>query len=57
MAAARFHDTTVTIDNGPVQWRSKGERMLFPGFLAVMPRGKDEEGVELPRAKRSSSTA
>ncbi len=22
--------------------------MLFPGFLAVMPRGKDEEGVELP---------
>ena len=48
MAAARFHDTTVTIDNGPVQWRSKGERMLFPGFLAVMPRGKDEEGVELP---------
>lgn len=46
MAAARFHDTTVTIDNGPVQWRSKGERMLFPGFLAVMPRGKDEEGVE-----------
>ena len=48
MAAARFHDTTVTIDNGPVQWRSKGERLLFPGFLAVMPRGKDEEGVELP---------
>ena len=48
MAAARFHDTTVTIDNGPVQWRSKGERMLLPGFLAVMPRGKDEEGVELP---------
>ena len=48
MAAARFHDTTVTIDNGPAQWRSKGERMLFPGFLAVMPRGKDEEGVELP---------
>ena len=22
MAAARFHDTTVTIDNGPVQWLS-----------------------------------
>ena len=65
MAAAKFHDTTVTIDNNApadgknsiapskrkyaaIQWRAKGERMLFPGFLAVMPRGKDEESEELP---------
>ncbi len=51
MAAARFHDTTVTIDNGPAQWRAKGERMLFPGFLAAMPRNADEENVELPPLK------
>ena len=48
MAGARFHDTTATIACGPSQWRAKGERLLFPGFLAVMPRGKDEADSELP---------
>ncbi len=51
MAAARFHDTTVTIDNGPAQWRAKGERMLFPGFLVAMPRSTEEETVDLPPLK------
>ena len=48
MAGARFHDTAVTIVCGSTQWKAKGERLLFPGFLAVLPRGKDEEGAELP---------
>lgn len=48
MAGARFHDTTVTVTCGPSQWRAKGERLLFPGFLTVMPRGKDETDSELP---------
>ena len=48
MAGARFHDTTALIACGPSQWRAKGERLLFPGFLAVMPRGKDEADSELP---------
>ncbi|WP_300706852.1 type I DNA topoisomerase [uncultured Desulfovibrio sp.] len=48
MVGARFHDTTATIACGPSQWRAKGERLLFPGFLAVMPRGKDEADSELP---------
>lgn len=48
MADARFHDTTVTVSCGPTLWRAKGERLLFPGFLAVLPRGKDEEVAELP---------
>lgn len=48
MAPARFHDTTVTVEAGPSQWRAKGERLLFSGFLAVMPRGKDEEVDALP---------
>ncbi len=41
MAAARFHDTTVSIANGPALWRARGERLLFPGFLAVFPQKDD----------------
>ena len=48
MAGARFHDTTVTVACGRTQWKARGERMLFPGFLAVLPRGKDEGDAELP---------
>lgn len=48
MAAARFHDTTAIVDCGLAQWRAKGERLLFPGFLALTPRGKEEESAELP---------
>lgn len=35
MSPAKFHDTTVTVQNGESQWRAKGERLLFPGFLKV----------------------
>lgn len=48
MAGARFHDTTATISCAHTQWKSKGERLLFAGFLAAMPRGKDEADAELP---------
>lgn len=60
MAAAQFHDTTVTIAATPnattikdaeklaTTWRVKGERMLFPGFLAVSPQ-KAKEDEELPK--------
>lgn len=51
MAAAHFHDTTVTVECGPTLWRAKGERLLFPGFLAVMPRGAEEQSEELPPLK------
>lgn len=47
MAPARFDDTTVAITCGPAEWRAKGERMLFPGFLAAMPQ-KEEGDAELP---------
>ena len=61
MAAAQFHDTTVTIAAAPnpatitdadslaSTWRVKGERMLFPGFLAVSPQKAKEDSVELPK--------
>ncbi len=52
MAAARFHDTTAVVDCGPAQWRAKGERLLFSGFLAALPRTGEEEGVELPPLAR-----
>lgn len=48
MAGARFHDTTVSVSCGSTLWRGKGERLLFPGFLAVMPRARDEEDAQLP---------
>ncbi|MDR1660509.1 MAG: type I DNA topoisomerase [Desulfovibrio sp.] len=48
MAAARFHDTSVRIDCGESEWKAKGERLLFSGFLAVTPAGKDEAVAELP---------
>ncbi|MDR0239628.1 MAG: type I DNA topoisomerase, partial [Deltaproteobacteria bacterium] len=38
MANARFHDTTALIDCGPSQWRARGERLLFPGWLAAWPQ-------------------
>ncbi|MBO6170614.1 MAG: type I DNA topoisomerase [Desulfovibrio sp.] len=48
MAGARFHDTTVSVSCGSTLWRGEGERLLFPGFLAVMPRARDEEDAQLP---------
>ncbi|MCH5276738.1 MAG: type I DNA topoisomerase [Desulfovibrionaceae bacterium] len=48
MAPAAFHDTTALISCGPAQWRARGERLLFPGFLAAMPRPADEEEDALP---------
>ncbi len=48
MAEARFHDTTALIACAHTLWRAKGERLLFPGFLAVLPRGKDEADADLP---------
>ena len=48
MAAARFHDTTVTVERGPAEWRAKGERLLFPGWTAAMPRSAEEADADLP---------
>ncbi len=50
MAAARFWDTTVTFAAGHTQWRVKGERLLFPGFLTVLkPAGEDTGTAQLPK--------
>jgi DNA topoisomerase-1 len=53
MAPARFWDTTVTVKAGTTLWRTKGERLIFPGFLEVMhkPSGGslESKNIELPR--------
>lgn len=49
MAAARFWDTTVTIATGPALWRVKGERLLFPGFMAVAKPAEKDCQLQLPK--------
>jgi DNA topoisomerase-1 len=48
MTPAEFHDTTVTIACASTLWRAKGERLLFPGFLAAMEKAPDES-PDLPK--------
>jgi len=38
MAPAVIRDTTVTVENGPVLWRAKGERVIFPGYMRAFPQ-------------------
>ena len=49
MASARFWDTVATIASGPAQWRAKGERLIFPGFLQIWPQSADAESSMLPK--------
>jgi DNA topoisomerase-1 len=53
MAAAKFHDTTVTIKAGDTLWRVKGERVLFDGYLKVYkPAGQAKEQAPLPKLEK-----
>jgi DNA topoisomerase-1 len=49
MAAATFWDTVVQVKAPKTIWRAKGERMLFPGFLAAQDKGSRENDTELPK--------
>ncbi len=49
MTPAKFWDTTVTVKAGDTLWRTKGERLLFDGFLAVSKQGSGKgEQRKLP---------
>lgn len=48
MASAKYHDTSITISCATTEWRAKGERLLFPGWLAALPRSAEETDAELP---------
>jgi len=53
MAAARFHDTTVTVKAEHTLWRAKGERLLFDGFLKVYkPSAAADQNMELPKLEK-----
>ena len=47
MAGARVQDTIVIAEHEKVQFRSRGERVLFPGFFVLSPQRGDDV-VELP---------
>ncbi|MDR1242955.1 MAG: type I DNA topoisomerase [Deltaproteobacteria bacterium] len=47
MAGAKVEDTTVLAAAAGTDWKAKGERVLFPGFLVLAPQ-KDEENEDLP---------
>ena len=49
MAAARFWDTTVTVSAANTLWRSKGERLIFDGFLKVFSGSGLSAEVSLPK--------
>jgi DNA topoisomerase-1 len=46
MADAEFWDTTVTVRADKTLWRAKGERLLFPGFLAAQGKAKAAEPTD-----------
>ena len=48
MAPARFWDTVVTVRSATTQWRAKGERIIFPGFMKVY-QTEAQQDVVLPR--------
>ncbi|THB64063.1 MAG: type I DNA topoisomerase [Desulfovibrio sp.] len=52
MAAAKIKDTTITSEAGQTLWRTKGERILFPGYLTVYGSETGAESKELPKLEQ-----
>ncbi len=48
MAGAKVEDTVVTINCDKVEFRAKGERVLFPGFYILSPQKSEDDVVDLP---------
>lgn len=51
MVSAKFKDTIALISCGDSQWRVKGEELLFEGFLAIMPKAKEDTPALPPLEK------
>lgn len=47
MAPARFERTTVEITAGPFGLRASGSKLIFAGYLAVMPEQEEEPEVKV----------
>ncbi|MFP4084965.1 MAG: type I DNA topoisomerase [Desulfonatronovibrio sp.] len=52
MAAARFWDTTVTVAAANTLWRSKGERLIFDGYLKVYSASGTKDDISLPKLEQ-----
>lgn len=48
MASAKIADTVALVECARSLWRAKGERVLFDGFLKIMPKSGNAEDTELP---------
>ncbi len=48
MSAARLDATRVDVVSGPLVFRATGSRLVFDGFLRVLPREPEREETELP---------
>lgn len=55
MAAAKFWDTTITIAAANTLWRSKGERLIFDGFLKVYSSAGSKGDISLPKLTKDES--
>ncbi len=55
MSPAVFHDTNVLINCGSTQWKSKGQRILFPGFLVLTSKSSGDDDTLLPELKESEN--
>ncbi|MFW6388673.1 MAG: type I DNA topoisomerase [Desulfohalobiaceae bacterium] len=55
MAPATFWDTVFLIRAGRTLWRSKGERLIFPGFLKVYTPEDAQKENELPKLEEGQS--
>ncbi len=51
MAPATFHDTNVFIKCGSTQWKAKGQRILFPGYLTLTMKSSGDDDALLPELK------
>lgn len=49
MAPARLHQTGVDVLGGPYLLRANATRVVFPGFLAVLPDRDEEKSEALPQ--------
>jgi DNA topoisomerase-1 len=55
MSDAEFWDTTVTVRADKTLWRTKGERLLFPGFLAAQSKARAPEPAADPEAEEAAA--
>lgn len=54
MAGAKVQDTIILATADGVQFRSRGERIIFPGYFILSPQ-KSEDVVELPKVEKGDA--